>query len=212
MQDVMLELPITIRTAKAEEIPHRGDVSELLEKRQTANIVEGYMLKPNRTPQLPFKFYAEININNSRLWDLLVALTAQLPEEVSCSYGLSEEEAVSTVYQDTAAIMQVLSGYKVELTQDCYLEFGMVTNSRERLIEISVAACKYIKFWGVDEVAFKKCMQDFKLREIVRLEFIDEYPKIIKPLTDFIKTARTSAQVIQGLDRAFNIERDGSAF
>lgn len=208
----MLELPVTIRTARAEEIPHRGDVSELLDKRKTANIVQGYMIKPNRTPQLPFKFYAEININNSRLWDLVVALVAQFPDEVSCSYGFSDEEAVSTVYQDKAVIMQELAAYKLELTQDGYLEFGLVTNSRERLIEISVSSSKYIKFWGIAEADFKKCMQDFGLQEIIRLEFIDEYPKIVKPLIDFVKTARTSAQVISGLDRAFNIERESPAF
>jgi len=94
----MLRLPVTIRVPLPAEMPHRTDIEELLEKRKNANIVEGYTMRANETRQLPFSFYGEININNSRLWDLFMALSELFPKEICCSYGLNKDEAVTTGY------------------------------------------------------------------------------------------------------------------
>ena len=70
----MLELPVTVRIPLPEEMPHRQDIEELLLKRKKAVITEGYKITPNTIRQLSYAFQAEININNSNLWNLTLSL------------------------------------------------------------------------------------------------------------------------------------------
>ncbi|HEY6083722.1 MAG TPA: hypothetical protein VIU45_09710 [Chitinophagaceae bacterium] len=204
----MLVLPVTVRIPSAGEMPDRPDLEELLLKREKANIREGFTMRPNTTRQLPFSFYADININNPRLWDLLEALSKQLPEEVCCVYGLDATEQVMTEYFPKAVVWQKLTPYRLELTADCFIEFGLVHHSRNRLTEILVTASKYISYCGSDREAFFQCMKDFELPEIAGLAFIDEYPKIVEPLKLFVPAARQPEEVIRLLDRSFNVERE----
>jgi len=178
-----------------------------LEKRKSANITEGYTMRPNETRQLPFSFYGEININNSRLWDLFMALSELFPKEICCVYGLYEDEAVTTGNFPKSELLKVLLDYKQELTQDCFLEFGILYHSRHELIEIFVSESKYIRYWGSDRNSFLQCMKEFGLSEIPKLAFIDDYPKIVEPLKKFLPTAKRPEEVIRGLDRAFNVQR-----
>jgi len=85
----MLELPKTLRVPDLSEMPINSSNREMLEKRKTANIVEGYTLqdKNEKLKKTPFNFYAEININNSRLWDLIVLLSIELPDQAGLVFG-----------------------------------------------------------------------------------------------------------------------------
>jgi len=203
----MLQLPVTARVPLPAEMPHRTDIEELLQKRRKANIVEGYTMRANETKQLPFSFHGEININNARLWDLFMALTGLFPKEICCVYGLSGDETATTGYFPKTALLKILLGYHQELTQDCFLEFGILCHTRHELVEIFVSESKYIRYWASDRKAFLQCMQVFGIPEIQKLAFIDEYPKIVEPLKKFVPAARRPEEVVRGLDRAFNMER-----
>jgi hypothetical protein len=52
-----LELPITIRTARIDELPYSDDLAERIQTRFSAKIVEGYTLQENLSSQrgLPHK-------------------------------------------------------------------------------------------------------------------------------------------------------------
>jgi hypothetical protein len=65
-----LELPKTIRLATKDDIPNDPEIVAEVNKGLTANIVEGYVIHPNTSHDLPFDFFAEINVDNSRLWTL----------------------------------------------------------------------------------------------------------------------------------------------
>ncbi|GGH78302.1 hypothetical protein HNQ91_003898 [Filimonas zeae] len=204
----MLELPVTIRVPLPHEMPHREDMEEILQKRKQARIQEGFMYTPNDTQQLPFTFYAAINVNNSRLWEVFAALTALFPDkELSCVYGLHDEEPVTTGYFPRAHVLATLEKYRTELTQDAWLEFGLLFHTKETLIELFITESKYIKFWGSDRAALVKLMLDFGIPQVQNLAFIDEYPKISTPLRNFVPTAKHPESVIRGLDSAFEIDR-----
>lgn len=200
----MLETPPTIRLPRPDELPNDPEVFELLKEREKANIVEGYKLSDNVTHDLPFKFYAEINIDNSRLWGLFKALANQLPDDLSCIYNLHEEEAIFSAYKDKNIILKQLDNYTTELTQDCYLEFGLIYYTDEKLEEVFVSDSKFLKVWGNDEIAFRQLMNDFRLNEISDLNFIDEFPKVVEPLTMFNEKAKTSETIIEELNAFFN--------
>ncbi len=76
----MIELPKTIRLARLDEVPKNSTALERLQLINNAKIEEGYTFKLDGSDneehrEIPFKFYSEININNSRLWDLVISLT-----------------------------------------------------------------------------------------------------------------------------------------
>ncbi|SFD47985.1 hypothetical protein SAMN05518672_102116 [Chitinophaga sp. CF118] len=206
----MLELPITVRIPTDQELDYRPDLDEILMKRRKANIREGYMLKMNDNPRLPFRFQATINIDNSSLWELFQALAATFPSKVSCVYGLHEDESATTEQLQKAFVLKELERYESELTQDCQLEFGLLFHNKDVLIELSVSESKYIRYWGVELERFKQLMQSFQLPADDKLEFIDEYPKIVLPLREVKQGSKAPETVIYYLDQAFHIDRSAS--
>jgi hypothetical protein len=196
----MLELPITIRIPKPSEMPHRTDIEELLLKRKTAMIVQGFDWKDNRTPQLPFTFSATININNSKLWSLFLALSREFPDQVNAVYGYSEEEATTTRSLSKERILTEFSKFETEFTKDGKLAFGLINHSRSSLIELTVTNDKYVKFWGMNKETFLACMKSFNIPQKRGIEFVDEYPKIVEPLKKFIPAAKRPDEVIKYLD------------
>ncbi|RFM30119.1 hypothetical protein [Deminuibacter soli] len=201
----MLQLPVSIRIPQANEMAHRPDIDALLNKRSSANIVQGFTITPNNTPQLPFKYYAAINVHNNKLWELFSALTGMLPDEVSCVYGLHDDEPITTGYFAKDYVLKVLQQYRIELSQDGTLEFGLLFHTKDTLVELFVTASKYIKFWGMDMDAFVKIMLDQEIPSKEQLEFVDEYPKIVEPLRDFIPSAKHPESVIHQLNIAFEV-------
>jgi hypothetical protein len=203
----MLELPVTIRLPRRGEMRHRTDLEELLEKRKEAQIVQGFDMKDNKTPQLPYDFYAAINVHNSKLWEVFLSLTEAFPTQANCVYSLNELHQATTGKLAKAEILKTLTGFKTELTQDGNLSFGLLHHTKESLIELTVTESKYIKFWGKDKASFLNSMASFSIPQRPRLEFIDEYPKVVEPLSRFVPSARKPEDVIKSLDRAFNVQR-----
>lgn len=199
----MLELSPAIRFPRPDEIPYSEEVNELLKKRESAKIIEGYKLLPNNGQDLPFKFYAEININNSRLWSLFLSLAKILPDHVSVIYNLYEEESADVPFFPKEEVINALSLYKLELTQDGFLEFGVIFNSPDKLEEIFVPEAKYIRFWGVNESSFRQIMSEFYLKEIPDIDFIDQFPKVVEALYLKNTNAKTPETVISELNALF---------
>lgn len=204
----MLKLPITIRIPTDDEIAYRPDIEEILQRRRRANIREGYTLEMNDTRRLPYRFQATINIDNSRLWDLFQALAATLPAKVSCVYGLFEEESETTALLQKQFVLNELEKYREELTQDCGLQFGLLFQTKEILLELGVSESKYIRYWGAELERFKLLMQSFRLPVVKGLEFIDEYPKIVTPLRELRPAAKAPESVVYYLDQAFHVDRN----
>lgn len=202
-----LELPITIRFPEENEIPMNSSVLERLRKSKSANIVEGYTLNQKQidseNKDFGFEFYAEINVNNSNLWNLLIALTETLPEVTSLLFGHIDFEINYGNYEEKKNIIEFISQYKVELTQDAFINFGLIYQDEENLIEIFIDESKYVKYWGVSEKLFKEIMGDFKLEEIKNIEFIDEYPKVRESLRLHNPNAIDSNELIQLLKEKY---------
>lgn len=203
----MLILPPTITIPSAEDLYPREDAIEILAKRASANITQGFTVRNNKTAQLPYTFLAEININNDKLWNVFIALATDMPVEICCMYGLpdSEDDITTTGYFTKTDVLNTLSKYRTELTMDATIEFGLLYQTKQLLSEVFVSESKYIKFWGNDKEKFLQHMQTFGLQQINDLAFVDEYPKIVLPLQKFIPTATRPAEVIRNLNRSFGI-------
>ena len=167
----MIELPRTLRPPRYDEVPKNSSALERIEELKTANIVEGYKLlenskKSENQQEIPFKFFAEINIDNSMLWDLIMKLANELPNEAAPIFGHDGAELVYGDYVNKARLLTELDNYKKELTEDSFIQWGIIYNDKNALIEVFVSESKYIKFWGVNCDSFRQVMFDFGLNEI----------------------------------------------
>ncbi|MHB1922115.1 MAG: hypothetical protein ACYCOO_07745 [Chitinophagaceae bacterium] len=199
----MLELPPTLRFPLPHELSHRTDLERELDPAHSPGWREGYRLIPNKTLQLPFKFSAEININNSRLWKLVLALSDHLPEQICCEYGLEDEQGRTTGYFPKSWVIQSLSLFQDELTQDGSLWFSLLSLSREALIEIKVTSTKYLQCSLNNSRTFIQGMEEFKLPERKDLVVRDEFPLIVEPLKLFLPDSRSPQVILSLLDRTF---------
>jgi len=199
-----LELPITIRTARIDEVPYSDKVAAAILKRNDAKIVEGYTLKQNSTHDLPFKFYCEINIDNPKLWTLFNVLLFTFPDEVSFIFSHIDEEALYSEYLDKTEVLSKITKYETELTQDGFIEFGIIYQDENLLIEIFVDRTKYIKYWGADQKTFQNIMVEFNLNQIDDLNFIDEFPLATEALNSFNSNVIPTFELIEKLKIGFN--------
>ena len=158
-------------------------------ERETANLVEGYRVKSNSSGDLPFKFFAEINIDNDRLWSLFKKLLDTFPAKVGLIYGhIDDEELTYSTYTDKEELIRKLEKHERELTQDGYFEFGITYHDDDTLIETFVKKGKYIQYWGMDYPAFEKIMEECSLGYVADLNFIDEFPLSTEALIDALST------------------------
>lgn len=189
MQRKSLQLPITIRSFNEDEVHMDSELLKAIEELKSANIVEGFTFKlKDDNPEnenLGFKFYSEINVDNSRLWELILELSETLPENVAFLFGQIDQDVQYGSYTSKSEIFSFLSRYKKELTQDTFLSFGFIYHDKNNLTEIFIDECKYIKYWGNEEDLFRNILKKFNLEEINELEFIDEYPKVRETLKQY---------------------------
>lgn len=203
----MLKLPVTVRIPADDELDYRPDIDEILFRRRKAKIVEGYSLVLNQNPRMPYRFQATVNIDNDRLWALFLTLAETLPGKVSCTYGIYEEDSMTTPLLQKDFVLKELEKYEEELTQECQLEAGILFQTRDILIELNISASKYIRYWGAELERFRLLMKSFDLPPVEGLEFIDEYPKIVTPLRELDRNAKAPETVLYYLDQAFRVDR-----
>lgn len=177
-----LQLAKTIRTARIDELPASIDNLKLIEESKKAKIVEGFILKPNTTEELPFDFFCEINIDNSKLWKLFKDFLITFPKEISFIYGHIDSEPNYSKYVDKFEVLNDIEKFEIELSQDGFLEWGIIYHDENILKEIFIKKTKYIQFWGVDKDEFLKIMEKNSIKEIKDMKFIDEYPLVTEAL------------------------------
>jgi hypothetical protein len=199
-----LALPPTIRTARPDEVTTPNEeILNRLKARKYATIVEGYTLQQNPEAGAPFHYFSEINIDNPRLWDLFCALVRILPADLCLIYGHIDDEPAYGRYMPREEMLQKLSPYQLELTQDGFLEFGVIYQDDQQLQEVFVKKAKYLQWWGVNEAPFRQVMQAFGLIEVEGLNFIDDFPLATEPLKLHHPEARETEELLKELEQLF---------
>jgi len=205
-----LVLPKTIRFPEENEVPMNSSVLERLRESKNANIVPDYVFKlKDDNPDnidLPFEFYAEINIDNPQLWSLIITLSEEtLPENCALIFGYIDSEINYGFYENKFEILKYLEDYKTELIHDTLLIWGLIYHDNENLTEIYVDESKYLKYWGNNEEKFRNIMNQFNLSEIENLEFIDEYPKVRENINLHFENITETGELIETLRQTYVI-------
>jgi hypothetical protein len=177
-----LLLPVTIRTATEGELPKTEAFLERLRLSKDALLVNGFSFTDTQEDRSQYNFFSEINIDNQYLWALIKRLIMDFPDYVCLVFNHIDADPSYSKYIDKFEMSNKLDKYQQELSMDGYLEFGIVFQDDEILLELFIKKAKYIQFWGMDEVAFRDAMQEFNLTEVPSINFIDEYPLVTEAL------------------------------
>lgn len=196
-----LELPKTLRVPKPNEVPMNSSVLERLKQRENANIVEGFTFKykddNEENTDLKFNFYSEINIDNSKLWSVVLKLANTFPKNISFLFGFIDFEINYGNYVNKEILFNFISKYEQELTQDTFLVFGFIYHTDDELVELFVDESKYIKYWGTNEQEFRDILEECAIYQTDDLEFVDEYPKVRESLKMLDKNVVETDKLIE---------------
>ncbi|WP_046245492.1 hypothetical protein [Hymenobacter terrenus] len=196
-----LELPKTTRFAEEQEVP-RSYWNKIAARRE-AHFIEGFVLTEVEDPEQLFRFYAEVNVNNSRLWKLFTQLAVILPDVCACLFCPYAGDVTYGEYQEKELILAILGSLQKELSEDCHLEFGLIYNDESTLAEVYVTESKFVKIWGVDRQQFEQLMAQHGIPKFEEMQFVDEFPKVVVPLTTLDAEAKSTQEILDLLEDAF---------
>lgn len=199
------KLPLGIKIPEFDEIPNKDDIEEIIKNRNSANIVEGYVLREVKDEK--FTHYAEININADKIWDLFVSLSNILIADIAYGIvGFKDEKPILSGFAQKQKILDILYRYKFELSNDGFLTFGMAYYDDFSLNEIYISSFKYFKVWTTNKKGLIEALASFGLSEKRDLNFIDEFPVVSKALSpDKIKGVRHYTQVLDEIYKEFEV-------
>ena len=177
----MIELAKGIHFSTKEEVccvPNMEGQYEAAKKEFDAaskNIVNGYVV--GESDDSRFKYYFEINIDSSKVWDLFWdienVLFAEL-DEIYCVYGLKDEEAELSDYKDKSFIKKTLEKYKFSIVNDGFLSVGIAFD-KVIVEEVFIESYKYLKVYTSQFDKIVEILGKYDLKENPNLRFIDEF-------------------------------------
>jgi Ribosomal protein L7/L12 C-terminal domain len=178
-----LIFPDGIRLAKMEEMPRPVAHREAAWARiQSANIQTGFTLVKADDPH--FAFYAEANVDAPEIWNVFSDLCrALLGPEATLLMSQLDDEPIPVGSAHTLEILQMLEPHKYQLAHDGFIQFGLIHHTGDLLTEVFVVPTKHFQVWFSDENDFRSVLQNHAIPEAAKLEFIDEYPRTMSPLS-----------------------------
>ena len=202
-----LKLAPTISTPELSYYSLDSDVAKRIKERETANIVEGYVLTRLSSNEDIYNFYAEINVDNDKLWALFKSLVIQMPDEVALIYQHIDNSPKYGMYVDKFALINFLDRLEVELCQDGFLEYGVISHRENSLDEIFVKKTKYLQCWGMEVERFISVMEQYELDVYDNLNFIDEYPLQTESLERHIPDCIKTFDILKSFEDEFGDEQ-----
>jgi hypothetical protein len=199
----LYKLPLGIKIPKNDEYPEGYDVKSINDKRNSANIIEGFTIKEASGEK--FSHYAEVNIDADKIWDVFCSLTNKLMNDVAYGIiGFKEEKPILSRFTTIERLIEIFQEYKFELTNDGYLEFGIANYDENSLNEIFVSSFKYMKIWANRKESLVETLNSYGIEQAENLQFIDEFPVVSEALSvNILRRIRHYSEVIECIERDF---------
>ncbi|WP_346846826.1 hypothetical protein [Clostridium sp. UBA3061] len=199
----LYKLPLGIRIPKNNEYPSGFDVKSINDKRNSANIIEGFIIK--EVSEQKFSYFAQVNMDADKIWDVFCGLTNKLIE--SAAYGIlgfKEEESILSRFTQKERLINIFEKYKFELTNDGYLEFGIAYYDESTLNEIFVSSFKYMNIWATKKEPLVQVLNSFGIKQIEDIQFIDEFPVVSEALLENASNdVNHYSEVVEHIDGEF---------
>ncbi len=198
------KLPLGIRIPCSDEYPKGNDPKEINKNRDSANIVEGFVI--NEISEKKFSHYAEVNVDADKIWDVFCGIAKQLiKNEAYGIIGFKDEEPKLSRFTKLEKVIEVFEKFKFELTNDGFLEFGIADYDENSLNEVYISSFKYMKIWTTKKEFLIEILNSYGIQQFEKLNFIDEYPIISEALSpELIKGIKHYSKVIENIEREFD--------
>ena len=142
----LYKLPLGIRVPQNDEYPEEYDVKAINEKRDAANIIQGFKIE--EISEQKYSYFVEVNIDVDKIWDVFCSLISKLIGDIAYGIiGFKDENPTLSNFTKTEKVLEIFEKFKSELTNDGYLEFGIANYDKNSLNEIYVSSFKYLKIW-----------------------------------------------------------------
>jgi len=197
------KLPIGIRIPKDNEYPNEYDVKSINDKRNSANIVEGFIIE--KVSGEKFSYFVEVNIDADKIWDIFCNLSSKLIDDVAYGIlGFKDGEPILSRFTEKEKLINIFEKYKFELTNDGYLEFGIAYYDENTLNEIYISSFKYMKIWTTRKELLVDILNNFRIKQVDNLQFIDEFPVVSEALSEnTFNGIRHYSEVLECIEREF---------
>ena len=197
------KLPLGISIPKLDEFPNEYDAELINEKRNEANIIEGFKVREICNEN--YTHFVEINVNVYDIWSLFVKLSNKLIGDVAYGIiGFKDDEPTLSEFTKKQKILDIFNDYKFELVNDGFIQFGIAHNDDISFNEIHISNFKYFQVWTSNIKVLRASLAKFGLTE-ADIHFIDEFPVVSKALqADEIKGVRHYSQVLSEIEKSFN--------
>jgi len=194
-----LELPKVIRQPGELDVPRTSSMLGPWNKRKTVSLHEGFTYTLNKPDnEINFKFYSEINVNNSNLYHLFISLIETIDGTAQVVFKDHYEEDITRCEQKFSVeeLKSKFDTLEYYITNNCSVSIGVV-HFDEALIEVFIDESKYIRYWGSDEERFRRILNGFNIKEYEKLEFVDQYPKIVYALDHIEEDCMSTEELIK---------------
>ena len=191
-----LILPDGVRLADEDEIPGPPSTrAELWGRVQAANLSPGFVLHDSNDPR--FALYVEANIDAPQIWNVFEALCLALFDAGASLLVNDVDDETSPTRGEAHAmsLVQLLAPHRYQLAHDGRVQFGLVHQGPQAIVEVLVAPTKHFMVWTSDAAALRDVFAAHDVPEVNALEFLDQFPRATFPLDP----ERTGATVIPDL-------------
>ncbi len=177
-----LVFPDGVRLARLDELPGPELTrAKAWESIQSAAICPGFRANPSGDPR--FSTYAEANVDAPEIWGVFVALCEALIRDVACLLiGNIDDELSNVGPFSTTSLLRLLEAHRYQLANDGSVQFGLIEEREESIVEILVTPTKHFKVWTSDERALRTAFARHGIAEVTELQFLDQFPRTTESL------------------------------
>jgi hypothetical protein len=128
--------------------------------------------------------HAEANVDAPQIWKVFCSLCEKLlPEEVMPIIGEIDEEALHNGrYDKKEKLLNLFEQYQFFLANDCYIQFGLIAETKTELSEVFVTPTKHFQIWTNKPDVLVKVLEQYNITRNEDLQFINEFPRTTKAL------------------------------
>jgi hypothetical protein len=95
---------------------------------------------------------------------------------------IDEEPLHQCRYEQTHKMLALLEKFNYYLANDCYIQFGLASQTETELTEVFVTPTKHFQIWTNKGDILANVMNKRGIPRLDKLQFIDEFPRVTKAL------------------------------
>jgi len=170
------------------------------------NITNGYKIIIQNQKDTGYKYYFEINVDASLLWNLFWDIGDTLFDELNniyCIYGFKDSEDFELGdYKDKKYIKSVLQKYEYSIVNDGFLSLGIAFD-KGIVEEVLIDSFKFLRVFTSQKEKLLSVLEKYNLSEKTDIRFIDEFAVVSETVANQENNVLHPEDIINELNEVF---------